>query len=763
MHAQLGDAVKDPRRRRIEPSVAAVLIAAGALVLAVGLALLREQRRTIEAGDWSRHTLQVLRQMSAVLQRVTEAESGQRGYLLTGDPAYLAPYKRAVAALPHALARLRKLTAEDAAQQKRTDVLEPLVAAKLEELRLTLAQRDAGDEGGLQDMVRAGLGKDYMDRIRAKLTAAGKAERRVLRQRIKDRQTHGRNATWLMLGGSASALLLMSLAAAVLTALLRRARAAEAERRQSEERLGVTLRSIGDAVIATDAQGFIVFMNPIAEALTGWREADAQGQALEAVFRIVNGETRETVASPAARVMREGVVVGLASETLLLSRDGREVQIDDSGAPIRDAGGDLIGVVLVFRDVSERAAADAEHRRALWAEEARVEAERTADELTAARADAERANEAKDAFLAILSHELRSPLSAMLAWVGILQRRSDDPATRGRAVAVLERSVRTQTQLINDLLDVSRIVSGKLRLERTPLDLVAELPDSLEGLQPVADAKGVTLIRDLCSGPLVVVGDEARLDQVVRNLVENAIKFTPAGGRVTVRLARMEREAEITVTDTGDGFPAELRSAIFARFHQSATPRTRHHGGLGLGLAIVRHLVEEHGGSVMADSPGPGRGATFVVRLPLADGIFPIRPPVPRSDDPPVDLHGVSVLLVEDDSDWREAVALGLAQAGAHVTSASSVTEALALLDTHAPQVLVSDIGLPEVDGYELIRRVRALPGISPRAVAMTGFADADSRERCLRLGFDEFLAKPFEPKRLVATLGALLAPARGA
>jgi PAS domain S-box-containing protein len=755
--------VKRHRRRRIEPSVAAALIAAGALVLTVGLAVLREQRRTVEAGDWSRHTLHVLRQMSTVLQRVTEAETGQRGYMLTGDPAYLTPYKHAVAALPHALARLRKLTAEQPVQQRRLDILEPLVAAKLEELRLTMWQRDAGDEAGLQDTVRAGLGKDYMDRIRAKLTAAAKAERQLLRQRIKDRQTHARNATWLMLGGSVTALLVMSLAAAVLTALLRRAREAEVERRQSEERLRVTLRSIGDAVIATDAQGLIVFMNPVAEALTAWREGDAQGHPLEEVFRIIDAETRETVESPAARVTREGTTVVLANHTLLLARDGREIQIDDSGAPIQTAGGELMGVVLVFRDVSEREAAEAEHRGALWAEAARVEAERTADILAAARADAERANEAKDAFLAILSHELRSPLSAMLAWVGLLQRRSDDAATRRRAVTVLERSVRTQTQLINDLLDVSRIVSGKLQLDRAPLDLVAELPESLDGLQPVAEGKGVTLIRDLCSGPLVVVGDEARLDQVMRNLVENAIKFTPSGGRVTIRLARTGREAELTVTDTGDGFPAELRSAIFARFHQSATPRTRRHGGLGLGLAIVRHLVEEHGGTVMADSPGPGRGATFVVRLPLADGVLPVRTQVPRSDDAPVDLHGVSVLLVEDDAEWREAVALGLAQAGADVTSAGSVAEALALLDTHSPRVLVSDIGMPGADGYELVQRARARLGVPLHAVAMTGFADAGSRERCLRLGFDEFLAKPFEPGRLVAILGALLAAQRSA
>jgi PAS domain S-box-containing protein len=749
--------VTQDRRRRIEPSVVAALIAAAALILFVGFAALREQARTLEAGDWSRHALQVVRQVDAVLQRVTDAETGQRGYIITGERSYLEPYQRALKSLPRSLKRLRKLTLGSPVQQARIDRVEYFIAAKLEEIRLTLAMYDAGDETGMWDTIRSGLGKRYMDRIRAKLAAACKMERRLLRERMRQRRAHGRNATLLILAGSATALLLMSIAATILTSLLRRARAAEARHRESEERLRVTLRSIGDAVIATDPHANIVFMNPIAEQLTAWPESLARGRPLEEVFRIVNAETRQTLESPATRVIRDGVIVGLANHTVLLARDGREIQIDDSGAPIQDAGGELMGVVLVFRDVSEREAADAERRRALWAEAARVEAERVVEALAAARAEADRANEAKDAFLAVLSHELRSPLSAMLAWVGILQRRSDDPAMRARAVSVLERSVRTQTQLINDLLDVSRIVSGKLRLERAPLDLAVELRESLDGLNPVADAKGVAFVRDLHPGPLIVLGDEARLDQVVRNLVENAIQFTPAGGRVTVRLARTGERAELVVADTGDGFPAEMRSLIFDRFHQSSTPHTRRHGGLGLGLAIVRHLVEEHGGTVTADSPGPGRGATFTMTLPLADGEPAGRAPS-RGAKAVTDLHGVSVLLVEDDADWREAVALSLMQAGAQVASAGNVAEALALLDTCEPQVLVSDIGMPEADGYELIRRVRERDGGSVRAVAMTGFADADSRERCRKLGFDEFLAKPFEPDLLVATVGALVA-----
>ncbi len=749
--------MKSESRWGLDPRVAAALGAAVALLLAIGLASLREQRRTFEAGDLARHTVRVLEQIATVLQRVTEAESGQRGYVLTGDSAYLQPYERGTADLPRAVDDLRRSTADNPSQQARLDALAPLLAAKLEEMRLVVTQRQSGDAAGALATIRGGMGKDVMDQIRKSLNEAAGEERGLLRERIDRRDDLAARATRLILLESLTALLLMAVAASVLAVLLRRARAAEFRRRTSEQRLRVTLRSIGDAVIATDPRGLIVFMNPIAEALTGWRGQDAQGRELPEVFRIVNAETRRTVESPAARVLREGVVVGLANHTVLLARDGREVPIDDSGAPIRDAGGELMGVVLVFRDVTEREAIEANRRRVAWADAARLAAERTSKGLEEARAEAARANEAKDAFLATLSHELRSPLSAMLAWVGILQRRGDDAPTRARAIGVLERSVRTQTQLINDLLDVSRIVSGKLALEVAPVDLAAELRETLEALRPAADAKGVTLDVQLSGRPLVVLGDEARLEQVVRNLVDNAIKFTPSGGHVRVLLEPTDGEARLTVADTGEGFPPELRTAIFDRFQQSRNPRTRQHGGLGLGLAIVRHLVEAHRGSVAADSKGPGRGATFTIRIPLGDGLEVPRTAPPSGHEPAVDLRGVSVLLVEDDADWREAVALRLGQAGARVTTAGSVADALPLLDSVRPQVLVSDIGMPHADGYELISIVRARPGSRLTAVAMTGFADPESRDRCMHLGFDDFIAKPFEPGLLIARLGTLL------
>jgi PAS domain S-box-containing protein len=551
-----------------------------------------------------------------------------------------------------------------------------------------------------------------------------------------DPGTAGRSAAGAasgLLGGAE--LLLFVAAALVLAALLRRARVAE-------ERLRITLRSVGDAVIATDAHGVVVFQNAVAEALTGWTQETARGRPLTEVFRVVDAETRVEVESPAARVLRDGAVVGLADHARLIARNGREVPIDESGAPIRSAEGKLLGMVLVFRDVSGREAAEAERRRIWQAEVARTEAKR--------------ANEARGAFLAVLSHELRSPLSAMLAWVGILERRSDDPVMRQRAIAVLQRSVHQQAQLINHLLDASRIIAGTLTLQRDPVDLAAAVAGTVEGLEPAARVKGVSLACDAGAGRLVVIGDKARFGQMVRNLVDDAIRFTPAGGRVDVALRRDGRHVELVVPDGCDGSASGRPDPLLDGFRQSATGGTHRGGGLGLGRAVVRHLVQAHGGTVSAESPGPGCGGVLVVRLPLADDAIPsmTEPPAAVLADC---LAGVTVLLVDDDVDWRDAVALRLREAGALVATAGGVSEALTRLVAQPPAVLVSDIGMPDADGYELIRRVRRTLDSTVPAIAMTGFADPGSRERCLELGFDKFLCKPFAPDQLVQAITELL------
>ncbi len=387
----------------------------------------------------------------------------------------------------------------------------------------------------------------------------------------------------------------------------RRAEDAIAEQR---EWFKTTLESIGDAVIATDARGRIVFMNPIAEHLTGWRLDDARGRACQDVFAIVNEDTRRTVDNPVTRVLVEGIVVGLANHTVLIAADGTERQIDDSGAPIRSRDGRIVGVVLVFRDVTERRRVEIERRNAM------VERERLLDAERAARTDAERANRVKDEFVAMVSHELRTPLNAMLGWTQLMAKANGERDVLMRGVNVIARNTRVQAQLISDLLDISRIVSGKFRLEIQSVDVLAVVTDAVDTMKQEADAKRIVVQRDLDTNVPPIAGDPTRLQQVFWNLLSNAIKFTPEGGTVDVGLRRVGADLEVSVRDTGVGIRAEFLPYIFDRFQQADVSITRQFGGLGLGLAIVKHLVELHGGSIRADSTGEGHGATFSILLP---------------------------------------------------------------------------------------------------------------------------------------------------
>jgi signal transduction histidine kinase/HAMP domain-containing protein/ActR/RegA family two-component response regulator len=389
------------------------------------------------------------------------------------------------------------------------------------------------------------------------------------------------------------------------------------------------------------------------------------------------------------------------------------------------------------------------------------------------------ANRSKDEFLAVVSHELRTPLTALLGWVSLLRTGSPDPAKLARGLDVIERSTRAQASLIDELLDVSRIVSGKMALDLRPVDLVPVVDAALDAIRPAAAAKQVALhaVREV--GAAVVHGDPDRLRQVVANLLSNAVKFTPAGGRVELHLsttgecdgaaAGSGADAVITVTDSGVGIAADLLPHVFERFRQAGDAATRQHQGLGLGLAIVRHLVELHGGTVAADSAGEGRGAVFTVRLPLGAGEEagtaapppgdPADPDDPQAPASRRRLAGLRVLVVEDDVDSRELLVLALGQQGAEVQAAASAAEAFARLPEFRPDILLSDIGMPGEDGYSLIRRVRRLPpdeGGEVPAVALTAFAKGEDRRRALEAGFDEHLTKPVEPEALVRRLAEI-------
>ena len=529
-------------------------------------------------------------------------------------------------------------------------------------------------------------------------------------------------------------------------------RAADALAEQREW-LQTTLESIGDAVIATDARGEIVFLNAVAEHLTGWRREDARGKQCTEVFHIVNEMTRRPADNPVQRVLEDGVVIGLANHTLLIAADGTERPIDDSAAPIRHRDGRIAGTVLVFRDVTDRRQVENERYTALLERERLLESER------AARADAERANRLKDEFVAIVSHELRTPLNAMMGWTEILANDESDADTRERAVDVLRRNTRLQAQLVSDLLDMSRMLSGKLRLDLRSVELSAVIQDAVQTVQSAADNKGLEIETDVEPGVGIALADPARLQQVLCNLLLNAVKFTPAGGRVSVTLRQIDAGAEITVSDNGVGIRPELLSSIFDRFRQADSSASRRFGGLGLGLAIVKQLVEMHGGTVRAASPGDGQGASFTVSLPVETASA--RPSAPQRPEPAgetpgrdVSLHDLTVLVVEDDPDSRDLIERWLAAHGAQVASSPSAPRALEMLRAVRPDVLVCDIGLPDMDGYEFIQRIRALDpgqGGTIPAVAVTAFARPEDRTQALRAGYQAHIAKPVGQSDLIA------------
>jgi PAS domain S-box-containing protein len=528
--------------------------------------------------------------------------------------------------------------------------------------------------------------------------------------------------------------------------------AVEEALRREREWFRTTVASIGDAVIAADADGHVTDMNAVAEALTGWRERDAQGRRMDEVFRSRAGE--DPVESPFIHAFHEARVADLPRDTVLVARSGAEFPVEGTVAPIRTARGIPRGVVLVFRDIRDRRRVEEERANLL------------ARERTA-RAEAEQASRAKDEFIATLSHELRTPLNSVLGWARLLRIGKLDAHGVSRAVEAIERGATTQAQIVDDLLDMARIVRGQLRLDVRPVELVPVVEAAIDTVKPAASAREIEIasVLEPRAGP--VAGDPGRLQQVVWNLLTNAIKFTSAGGRVEVRLAHRGDHVELSVHDTGAGITPDLLPHVFERFRQGDSSTTRAHGGLGLGLAIVRHLVEAHGGTVEAESPGPGLGSTFTVSLPL----FQLRSrardgdaarPLPRPFPPPparVSLDALRVLVVDDDVDTLEVVKQLLEHAGADVTSATSAEEALVVLQQAPPDVLVSDIGMPGQDGYDLIRQVRKLAperGGRVPAAALTAFTQSDHRQLALAAGYQLYLAKPIEPEELAAAVARL-------
>lgn len=458
--------------------------------------------------------------------------------------------------------------------------------------------------------------------------------------------------------------------------------------------------------------------------------------------------------------------------------------------PVTAASGEAIGTMFfghpepgvfterterIVRGIAAQAAVALDNTRLY--EAARQAAEERKELLESereARAEAERSSQMKDEFLATLSHELRTPLSAILGWAQVLRRGGKDEADRQRGLQTIERNARAQAQLIEDLLDMSRITSGKVLLDIQTLAPSSFLDAAIETVRPAADAKNIRLEKRYDADPGMIAGDPARLQQVVWNLLSNAIKFTPRDGQVVVELARRDDSVLITVRDTGAGIKPEFITHVFERFRQADASMTRRHGGLGLGLSIVKHLIEQHGGTVRAESAGEGMGSSFVIELPLAKVVPSTRrsraglvgAPAPATAELTLlDLQGTSVLVVDDDRDARELIARILTDCHATVRIEASAREAFEALRADQPDLLISDLGMPEVDGFELLSWVRGLGrdrgGLTP-AIALTAFARSEDRLRALEAGFNSHISKPVEPSELIAAVASLVRPKAG-
>jgi PAS domain S-box-containing protein len=637
-------------------------------------------------------------------------------------------------------------------------------------------------------------------------------------------------------------------------------RRAEEQVREQSELLRVTLASIGDAVITTDTQGRVAYLNAVAEALTGWTQDQAAGQPLDTVFQIVNENTREPVDNPVTRVLREGIVVGLANHTVLIAKDGILRPIDDSAAPIRSRNGEIVGCVLVFRDVTAKRQAENDRQNfvtlaenitdfigmcdlegvpfyvnqaglkmvgldgieqtrltpvrefffpedqptiideffpsvlekghgeievrfrhfktgeALWmlykvvslidshgnhvglATVSRdvTQRRRLEDNLRQMASDLSEANRRKDEFLATLAHELRNPLAPIRNGLQLIKLATGDSATIEQARAVMERQLAQMVRLVDDLLDVSRITRGKIELRLEYIDLASIIRQAVETSRPTIESAKQKLTVTLAPQPVYLNGDPVRLVQVFSNLLNNSCRYSEPGGSISVTAKRQLNDVLVSVKDTGIGIPPEMLPRIFEMFMQIDRSLERSEGGLGIGLTLVKRLVELHNGSVSASSEGIGRGSEFVVRLPIAK-----EDPTPSSQQAlgePQLTTGRRILIVDDNRDSALSLAILLRIAGNETQTAHDGLDAVKAAATFRPDVVLLDIGLPGLNGYEVARKIREQPwGNTLVLVALTGWGQDEDRKKSKAAGFNGHMVKPVDHAALAKLLADLL------
>jgi PAS domain S-box-containing protein len=719
--------------------ISGVFAITAAVVVASTLLTYWFGNRVLHAHGREEERRETISQLDQLVSTLKDAETGQRGFLITGDERYLQPYHDAVARLPHYIERLNSLQ-QSGGNRSDIEAIIRLIQQKLAELRETIELRQSGGFEAAATVVQSNTGRELMEELRGSVGRLRSQQAVALQSdaRLSDETTRRRTAVFALTG--LLNILFLWWAYQRITESIRQrdsalgeAKSRGRELQEQKDLLAVTLASIGDCVLVTDNAGRINFMNGVAEQVTGWTLEDARGRPTAEVFHILNEQTREPVENPVEKVMKHGVIAGLANHTLLVRKDGTETPIDDTGAPIRDRDGAMRGVVLVFRDFSA-------HRQ-------------TDRELRQAKEEAETANKAKDQFLAMLSHELRTPLTPVLATLNLWEASEEVPASLHPDVQMLRRSIELEARIIDDLLDLTRIARGMLSFSPENTDVHA-LIDFLVGLsRSEFQEKKLKVSLRLEAREHHIHTDVARLQQVLWNILRNAIKFTENGGAVTIATSNDDRgNIDIVVKDTGIGMSAETLSRLFLPFEQADRSRSGRYGGLGLGMAISNALVDLLEGKLIAESEGLGRGSTFTVTFPTAE----VPAPAGEPERVRAPVRGkVKLLLVEDHADTARALVRLLESRGYQVASVGTVASALQAVDHEEFELVLCDLGLPDGSGLDFIEKLRQKRDTP--AVALTGFGMQQDVERAQQAGFDAHLTKPVNIQKLEATIWKLL------
>jgi PAS domain S-box-containing protein len=702
------------------------------LVLALGVFAYLSLSNLNEGNDWVVHAQRVRYQLSHVQQVLVDMGSGVRRFEMTHDDQAFQEAESAAAALPLELAAMQRIVADDPGLPGLASELVESAHRRESQAKEMIELTRAGDTAAVDALIARGDNLKALDDCRALISRMQESEDRLFNIHSGATAEARNTVAFAIISLTALAVLLL-----VLVAYVSMRHSAQLQRVQND--LSTTLRSIGDAVISTDAGGNVRFMNTVAEQLTGWSSTEAQGLPLDQVFRLVREQRSDAVDGPAARAT-PGAVVDLASHAVLIGRHVPQCPIEESRAPIYGVDGELVGVVVVFRDATAPRAAQ---RALIKSAEALREADRR-----------------KDVFLATLSHELRNPLAPIRTAARLLESPALTAEELQRSCSIISRQVRHMASLLDDLLDVSRITRGALTLKKENVALKGLFEAAVETARPTIDAKRHALRVEWPAEDLWLDADPVRLTQVVTNLLTNAAKYTDPEGHISL-LSRTEGSTlVICVRDDGIGLEPDMLTKVFEMFSQVVTAEGHADGGLGIGLALVKGLVELHGGRVEAHSAGLEQGSEFVVHFP--DAVIA----VPHFEAPParaVESPGpgaLRVLIADDNRDSAESLGMLLELSGHEIYLAHTGLDALAMAAEKKPDVALLDIGMPGMDGYQVAANIRREAwGAGMTLIAITGWGQEDNKRMARAAGFDHHLTKPMDSAALESILATVVLP----